>query len=89
MWTVIGLTAVVAAVLVLVVWHARTFAYRCRRCGNEFAISAALDFVMPQGLWSEGGWKLLRCPRCHHWTRARVIRKSEMGPGGASARFGE
>jgi len=81
MWTVLGLVAVAAGVVLFVVWHARNFAYRCRRCGNEFAISTALDFVSPHGLWLDGGWKLLRCPRCHRWTRARVIRRQEMGSG--------
>lgn len=79
MWTVIGLVAVVAGVLLLLLWHVRNFAYRCRRCGNEFTISAPLDFISPHGLWFDGGWKLLRCPRCRRWTRARVIARSEMG----------
>jgi hypothetical protein len=81
MWTVIGLVAVAAGVVLLVVWHAHSFAYRCRRCSNEFAISTALDFVSPHGIWFDGGWKLLRCLRCHRWTRARVIRRQEMGSG--------
>ena len=72
-------------VALLVFWHARTYAYCCRRCGNEFAISAALNFVCPHGLWFEGGWKLLRCPRCHRWTRARVIRKSAMSKDGPAS----
>lgn len=82
MWTVFVLVAVVAGVALLVVWHARTFGYRCRRCGNEFTISAALDFISPHGLWLDGGWKVLRCPRCHRWIRARVIRREDVRGGG-------
>ncbi len=81
MWVIVGLVAVVGGLALLVTWHARNFAFRCRRCGNEFAISAALDFVSPHGLWLDGGWKLLRCPRCRHWTRARVIRREDMEKG--------
>jgi len=62
----------------LVAWHASVSACRCRRCGNEFTISAFVDFVSPHGLWLDGGWKRLRCPHCRHWTRAKVIRRDDM-----------
>jgi hypothetical protein len=78
MLTLFGLGLIIAGVLLLVVWHAHNFGYRCRLCGNEFAISTWLDFVSPHGWWFGGGWKLLRCPCCHHWTRARLVRRDEM-----------
>jgi hypothetical protein len=80
MWMIAGLVVVAAAFFLLVGWHARTFAYRCRHCDNEFEISTLLDLVSPTRLdgWWGGGWKLLRCPRCHRWTRATVIRRSAM-----------
>lgn len=77
------MVVVLAAVVVLLLfawWHARTFAYRCRSCDNEFEISVLTDLVSPQGIGLKGdGWKLLRCPRCGRWTRARVVRKRPEG----------
>jgi DNA-directed RNA polymerase subunit RPC12/RpoP len=61
--------------LLLVLWHNRTFAYRCSSCGNEFEISALLNFFSPHGIDNEGGWKYLKCPSCKIWRRARVIKK--------------
>ncbi len=78
MGTIVLLVIVVIGLLLLVGWHARTFAYRCRNCGHEFAISPLTDLVSPHGPGRGGGWKLLRCPKCGRWTRAFVIRKSEM-----------
>lgn len=59
----------------LVRWHARNFAYRCLKCGHEFEISAFTDFISPHGPGKRGGWKYLRCPKCHQSSRATVIRK--------------
>jgi DNA-directed RNA polymerase subunit RPC12/RpoP len=70
LWCVIALTSL----LLLVNWHARTFGYRCGNCGYEFQVSTLVDLVSPHG-WTEGGWKLLRCPRCGRWTRAEVLTK--------------
>jgi hypothetical protein len=81
MWTIVILVVVVIGLLALVGWHARTFAYRCRSCGNEFDIPMLMDFISPHGPGRGGGWKLLRCPKCGRWTRAFVIRKSEMRSG--------
>jgi len=78
MGTIVILVMVVIGLLLLVGWHARTFAYRCRNCGSEFAIRILTDLVSPHGPGRGGGWKFLRCPRCGHWTRAFVIRKSEI-----------
>jgi DNA-directed RNA polymerase subunit RPC12/RpoP len=65
----------VVGLLALVLWHNRTFAYRCSRCGNEFETSALRNFLSPHGIDSEGGWKFLKCPNCKNWSRARVIKK--------------
>ncbi len=67
------LAGVVLATLVM--WHTRTFAYRCTKCGEEFSISPLKDFVSPQGIGTKGGWKYLTCPRCHTRERAEVIKK--------------
>ncbi len=70
---------VVGGLLVLVTWHAGTFAYHCPNCGREFEVSALVDFVSPQGVGRDehghaAGWKLLRCPECHRFVRATVVR---------------
>jgi len=78
MWTIIIVIALLIAVLLLASWHQRTFAYRCRNCSHEFAVSLPMDFISPHGPGLGGGWKLLRCPSCRRWTRAGVMRKSEM-----------
>jgi DNA-directed RNA polymerase subunit RPC12/RpoP len=70
---VLWVVLVVGSLLLLVSWHARTFAYRCRNCGHEFEISPWVDLISPHGLGKEGGWKYLRCPRCGQRTRATVI----------------
>ncbi len=71
---VLVLAGVVLATLVM--WHSKTFAYRCTRCGEEFSISPLKDFVSPQGVGAKGGWKYLRCPRCNTRERAEVIKKA-------------
>ena len=73
----VWLVLVVGGLFLLVRWHAKRFAYRCSKCGHEFEISAFVDFVSPQGLDKSGGWKYLRCPACHRWSRALVIEKGE------------
>lgn len=67
---------VAAGSLVLLVrWHNRNFAFRCRNCGHEFGISAMRNFFSPHGIDESGGWKYLKCPHCQRRTRARVIKK--------------
>jgi hypothetical protein len=68
--------ALIAAVLVaLVSWHTKTYAYRCKQCGEEFEISRVTNFVSPQGVGKDGAWKYLRCPRCDKHERAEVLKK--------------
>ncbi len=69
---------VVGVVLALLVsWHTRTYAYRCKECGEEFEISPVTNFVSPQGFDKHGGWKYLKCPRCQKRERAVVLKRSK------------
>ena len=62
----------------LVHWHAHQFAYRCAHCDHEFEVAPWLDLVSPQGFTRQGdGWKFLRCPQCHQWSRATVLSTQE------------
>lgn len=74
---VVWVVLVVGGLLLLVGWHARTFAYRCRNCRYVFKISFWTDLISPHGPSKEGGWKYLRCPKCGQRTRATVIIKEE------------
>jgi DNA-directed RNA polymerase subunit RPC12/RpoP len=65
----------VVSIILLVLWHNRTFAYRCSNCGHEFEITALRNFISPHGIDREGGWKYLKCPDCGVRNRARVIAK--------------
>lgn len=69
-WAVI----VVIGAFLLIRWHARNTAYRCRDCHHEFEISVVTDAVSPHGTGG-GGWKYLKCPQCGKRTRARVLRR--------------
>ena len=63
------------SITLLVLWHNRTFAYRCSNCRAEFEISALINFISPHGIDKQGGWKYLKCPACKTRNRARVIAK--------------
>jgi len=68
--------ALIAVVLgLLVSWHTKTYAYRCKKCGEEFEISLVTNFVSPQGVGKDGAWKYLRCPRCDKHECAEVLKK--------------
>ena len=69
----------VTAVLVysLLVWYTRHFAYRCAKCGEEFAVSVIGNLTGLQGLDRNGSWKALKCPGCGGRTRARVIKRTD------------
>ncbi len=53
----------------LVTWHARSFGYRCPKCGEEFGISVFADFISPHMLTT----KYLKCPRCGKRSWAEVL----------------
>lgn len=74
----IWLILVVGCLFLLVRWHAKNFAYRCPNCGHEFEISIFIDFISPHGPGEAGGWKYLKCPKCHKRSRATEIKKKEM-----------
>ncbi|MGA7075544.1 MAG: hypothetical protein WBZ42_03220 [Halobacteriota archaeon] len=59
----------------LVSWHTKTYAYRCKQCGEQFEISPVTNFVSPQGVGKNGAWKYLKCPRCNKHERAEVLKK--------------
>ena len=69
----LGLFFVLGCLLLLVRWHTRTFGYKCLSCGKEFSIRLWKNFISPQGIGKGGGWKFLKCPSCHKWSRARVM----------------
>jgi DNA-directed RNA polymerase subunit RPC12/RpoP len=54
------LVFVAGTLFLLVRWHARATAYRCSACGEEFTISAFVDFFSPH----IPDKKLLKCPKC-------------------------
>lgn len=74
----VWLAIVGISILLLVVWHSRSFAYRCPKCGTTFEISALTDFITPQGMGRDEnghvyGWKYLKCPGCQRRERAVVV----------------
>lgn len=71
----IWLILVMGSLFLLVRWHAKNFAYRCSKCGYELEISTFIDFISPHGLGKGGGWKNLKCPKCHEKSKATVIKK--------------
>jgi DNA-directed RNA polymerase subunit RPC12/RpoP len=68
--------ALIGVVLVLLVsWHTKMYAYKCKRCRWEFEISPFTNFVSPQGFDKNGAWKYLKCPRCDQLEHAEVFKK--------------
>ena len=68
------LTLVLGGMLLIVNWHTRSYAYRCRNCGHEFEISFLANLVAPHGLDQEGAWSWLKCPQCLGRHKATVIK---------------
>jgi DNA-directed RNA polymerase subunit RPC12/RpoP len=66
-------TAPVGTLFLLVRWHARSTAYRCPVCGNEFEISTLTDLASPHAF----GKKYLKCPRCGNRRWMQVLIKEE------------
>jgi DNA-directed RNA polymerase subunit RPC12/RpoP len=78
----IWLLIVALIVLLLVRWHAKTYGYRCTKCGEEFGVSLLTELVSPHGISisKEGhsyGWYYLKCPKCGQSSKAIVIKKKE------------
>jgi hypothetical protein len=72
-WTAI----VILGVLTLVKWHTDNFAYKCKNCKHEFAISIWLNLISPHGINRNGAWQLLKCPKCHKWSKAEIIKRNK------------
>ena len=72
------ITLVVAGLLLLVLWHKKSTAYHCPKCGNEFEISFLTDFFSPHGVTKDGvGWLYLKCPRCQNRTKMEILVKTK------------
>jgi uncharacterized C2H2 Zn-finger protein len=72
----VWLALVVGGISLLVLWHKKSTAFRCPKCGNEFEISFLTDFFSPHGVTKEGdGWVYLKCPRCHNRSKMEVLVK--------------
>jgi DNA-directed RNA polymerase subunit RPC12/RpoP len=64
--------------LMLVLWHKKSTAYHCPRCGNEFELSFLTDFFSPHGVTKDGGgWMYLKCPRCKARTKMEILVKTK------------
>ena len=70
LWLVI----VFGGMILIINWHTRSYAYRCRNCGNEFEISFLANLIAPHGLDKEGAWSWLKCSNCHGRHKATVIK---------------
>lgn len=74
---VVWLAIVAGALLALLSWHARSFGYRCGRCGHEFAVSALTELATPH----IGRRHHVRCPNCGRRSWALVLVKEDRTPG--------
>jgi len=79
---VISVPIMVGMLAILVRWHARTFGYRCAKCGHEFTIGAWTDFFSPH----YPSKKFLRCPSCGKRSWADVLTQLKGGGAGSPSR---
>lgn len=65
-----ALPVVFAPLFLLILYHARNTAYRCKHCGHEFAVPVWRDAFSPHMFET----KYLRCPVCgkRSWAKAPV-----------------
>ena len=66
---------VAGSLFLLVRWHAKNTAYRCRVCGHEFEISTGTDLMSPHVPEK----KYLKCPQCGKRSWATVLVKDKEG----------
>lgn len=72
----VWLAIVAGGLFMLVLWHKKSTAYRCPKCGNAFEISFLADFFSPHGVSRDGGgWTYLRCPRCQGRAKMQILIK--------------
>ena len=64
------LLVIIIGILLLVVWHAKNFAYRCPACGEFFEVSTLENFLGPNCL----NKKYLKCPRCGKRGWAKILK---------------
>jgi DNA-directed RNA polymerase subunit RPC12/RpoP len=70
------LAIVAGGLFTLVLWHKKSTAYHCPKCGNAFEISFLTDFLSPHGVTKNGGgWTYLKCPRCQNRTKMEILVK--------------
>jgi hypothetical protein len=69
---------VAGGLFILVLWHKKSTAYRCPKCGGEFEISFLTDFFSPHGVTKNGGgWTCLKCPVCSNTSKMEILVKKE------------
>jgi hypothetical protein len=68
------LLIVFGGLAIIVNWHTKSYAYRCRNCESEFKISFLANLTAPHGIDKGGGWSWLKCPKCRGRHRATVIK---------------
>ena len=75
----IWLMIVIGGTLLIVNWHTKSYAFRCRSCKHEFEISFLKNFFSPHGIDKIGAWHYLKCPNCKVRSKVTVIKivKSE------------
>jgi hypothetical protein len=74
----VWIALVAGGMLLLVLWHKKSTAYHCPKCGNEFEISFLTDFFSPHGVTKDGGgWTYLKCPRCQNRTKMEILVKDK------------
>lgn len=61
----------IVGLVILALWHSKTYEYVCENCNNKFSIHALADLISPQGVTT----KYVMCPKCHKRTWAKVIKK--------------
>jgi predicted RNA-binding Zn-ribbon protein involved in translation (DUF1610 family) len=64
---------VLVGIALLVIWHAKNFAYLCPKCGQVFEVSAWEDLFGPNG----GSKKYVRCPECRRQAWAEILKIKE------------
>ena len=70
----IWLLIVISGLLLIVNWHTKNYAFRCRNCGHEFEISFLTNFFSFHGIDREGAWHYLKCPGCEKRGKVTVIK---------------
>ena len=70
----IWLIIVISGTLLIVNWHTKSYAFRCRACDHEFEISFLTNFFSPHGIDREGAWHYLKCPGCKKRGKVTVIK---------------